>query len=201
MDRAIFLWINHGWSSPLLDPFFLWVSQTWTFSYPLLLIFLALWWRQYGRAGLYLWLVVIVTIGLGDAFGNQLKHHFDQFRPCFDMVGTAHYVGHAAGSTCTDSSSGLPSNHALNFFAAAAVITLVLRRWRWGIGLFGLAVLVAISRVYLAKHYPSQVFVGGVLGIGWGLLWGYLALRFLPPVRRVCPALNPTPESNTATES
>jgi len=200
MDQALFLWINHGWSNPLLDPFFMWVSQWWTFSFPLLLLFLAVWWRQYGRDGLLFWLVVIVAIGTGDQLGNQLKHLFDQFRPCFELVGTARYVGHAAGSTCTDSSSGLPSNHALNFFAAAAVITLVLRRWSWGIGLFGISVLVAVSRVYLAKHYPSQVLVGGFIGTGWGLLWGYLALRFLPPVRRLCPALQPAAESTTATE-
>ncbi len=42
-------------------------------------------------------------------------------------------------------------------------------------GLVALAVLIpltiALSRVYLGVHYPSDVTAALVLGSGWGLLW------------------------------
>ncbi|MBA1148996.1 phosphatase PAP2 family protein [Ectothiorhodospiraceae bacterium WFHF3C12] len=189
MDQAILLWINQGWAHWLLDPFFIWVSAKWTFSFPLLAIFLATWWYQYGRDGAWFWLAMAVSVGLGDAFGNQLKDAFDQYRPCFELVELTRWPGHAPGDTCTSSTSGLPSNHALNFFVAAAFVTAVLRSYRWGVGLFALAVVVSISRVYLSKHYPSQVLVGGLIGTGWGLLCAYLALRHFPAIQRLCPAM------------
>jgi undecaprenyl-diphosphatase len=189
MDQALLLWINQGWGHWLLDPFFIWVSSKWTFSFPLLAAFLLVWWRQHGRDGVYFWLVVVATVGLGDAFGGQLKDLFGQYRPCYELVELVRWPGHASGEACTSSTSGLPSNHAVNFFAAAAVVTGVLRSRRWGVALFALAALVALSRVYLSKHYPSQVLVGGLIGTGWGLLCAYLALRHFPAVRRLSPAL------------
>ena len=38
----------------------------------------------------------------------------------------------------------------------------------------GLAVLVALSRVYLAKHFPSDVVAGAAIG----LLAGWITCRF-----------------------
>lgn len=201
MDQALLLWINQGWSHWLLDPFFIWVSAKWTFSFPLLAIFLAAWSWQYGRDGAWFWLAMAVTVGLGDAFGNQLKDVFSQYRPCFELAELTRWPGHAPGDTCTSSTSGLPSNHALNFFAAAAFVTAVLRSRRWGVGLFALAVLVAISRVYLSKHYPSQVLVGGLIGTGWGFLCAYLALRHIAPVRRVCPAIGGSQAASASGET
>lgn len=201
MDQALLLWINQDWAHWLLDPFFIWVSAKWTFSFPLLALFLLIWWRQYGRDGVYFWLVVIVTVGLGDAFGNQLKDLFDQYRPCFELADMTRWPGHAPGDRCTSSTSGLPSNHALNFFAAAGVVTGILRSRAWGVALFGIGVLVCLSRVYLSKHYPSQVLVGGLIGTGWGLLCAYLALRHFPAMRRLCPAFAAPPPEPSTTES
>lgn len=61
-----------------------------------------------------------------------------------------------------------PSGHAAVAFAVALVLALFLRRWRWwGLSLTG-AGLIALSRVYLGYHYPSDIFAGAVLGAGAG---------------------------------
>jgi undecaprenyl-diphosphatase len=74
------------------------------------------------------------------------------------------------GSSCGDALTGMPSNHALNFFAAATFVAVTVP-WRgWHIVTVSSAVLVAISRVYLAKHYPSQVVFGAGIGMTLGLL-------------------------------
>jgi undecaprenyl-diphosphatase len=59
-----------------------------------------------------------------------------------------------------------PSGHASLAFAFAAAIGLSYRRWLWPALL--LAGLIALSRVYLGVHYPSDVLAGAVLGASIG---------------------------------
>lgn len=57
-----------------------------------------------------------------------------------------------------------PSGHTTAAFGVAIVIGLAYRRWYWwGVALAG-ATLIALSRVYLGHHYPSDIVGGAVLG-------------------------------------
>ncbi len=64
--------------------------------------------------------------------------------------------------------NSFPSAHAANNFAVATVCTAFFRRWGWL--LFLPAVLVAYSRVYVGSHWPLDVLVSCLLGLGVGLL-------------------------------
>lgn len=55
-----------------------------------------------------------------------------------------------------------PSGHTLASFEAAVV--LMIRDRKLGIPALAIAVLVALSRLYLYVHYPTDVLVGMVLG-------------------------------------
>lgn len=171
MDLDLLLVVNQGWASPALDAFFGWISQKKTFSLPLLVLILWLLWRREGRAGLRLWLLLIVCVLLGDAIGNGLKHLFGQLRPCAELPELVRLVMEPFRVGCAFKPTGMPSNHALNFFLTAAFLGVVLRSWRWGLILGVIALLVALSRVYLGVHFPSQVLMGS----GFGLLLGALA--------------------------
>lgn len=59
-------------------------------------------------------------------------------------------------------SSSMPSGHAATAFAAAVAVGLVHPRLRWP--LLALASLIAVSRVWLGVHYPSDVIVGAGVG-------------------------------------
>jgi membrane-associated phospholipid phosphatase len=69
------------------------------------------------------------------------------------------------------SNAAFPSSHAANAFAIAFVVA---RRWRrlWP-ACFALALAVAWSRVYLDRHWLSDVVAGAALGV----LLAWLALR------------------------
>lgn len=79
-----------------------------------------------------------------------------------------------------------PSGHAL--FAAAIYLTLAIlacrhfRRWQQRAVIFSLSIivigLVAISRVYLGVHYPSDVASGILLGAAWAFILGALVSNF-----------------------
>jgi undecaprenyl-diphosphatase len=69
-----------------------------------------------------------------------------------------------------------PSTHATIAFAAAYVIASRDRRLR--LPMYLLAALVALSRVYLGHHYPSDVVVGAVLGLGIGKLALFVNARW-----------------------
>ncbi len=74
----------------------------------------------------------------------------------------------------------MPSNHALNSFAATAFLFVTRPAWKgWRLFLLVSAILVALSRIYLAKHFPSQVVMGAAIGTLWGLAaaWLYDRIR------------------------
>ncbi len=80
--------------------------------------------------------------------------------------------------------SSFPSSHAANAWAAAAVLS---RRWRRAWPIFAaLAALVSFSRMFLDRHWLSDVSAGALLGVGLALL----AVQFL---RRAKPAKASTP--------
>ena len=65
-----------------------------------------------------------------------------------------------------------PSGHTLACFECATV--LMIRDRRIGIPALALGILVALSRLYLYVHYPTDVLCGLVLGVLFGFLGVYL---------------------------
>ena len=73
-----------------------------------------------------------------------------------------------------------PSGHAATVFAPALVLVLAYRQWRWRIAALSGATLIALSRVYLGLHYPSDILGGAILGATVGAAcYGLIAAR--PP--------------------
>ncbi len=56
-----------------------------------------------------------------------------------------------------------PSGHSAAGFAAAVFLSNRIKNYR--VVFYGLAALVAVSRVYLAVHYPSDIIVGSIIGV------------------------------------
>ena len=85
------------------------------------------------------------------------------------------------------SNSSFPSSHAANAFALAWVLA---ARWRrLGPLWFALALLVAASRLYLNRHFFSDVAAGVLIG----LACAWLAARWLPVAARRRKPVEATP--------
>lgn len=61
-----------------------------------------------------------------------------------------------------------PSGHTLASFEAATAI--FINNKKWGVPALVLAFLVAISRIYLYVHYPTDVLAGMLLGITFAVI-------------------------------
>ncbi len=86
------------------------------------------------------------------------------------------------------SNAAYPSSHAANAFAVATVLA---RRWRrsWPLA-FGLATVVAASRVYLNRHWLTDVASGAALGVAMGY-WCVAAWRHVRARRGAAPPAAP----------
>ena len=109
-------------------------------------------------------LVTAGTVWFADLTAIALKSVFERPRP-FERLGE---VDALLGATV---GASMPSGHAATSFAGAVVLAGLVRRATPA--LFALAVLIAVSRVYVGVHYPLDILAGAVLGaaVALGVLW------------------------------
>src|SRR3982751_392153 len=111
-----------------------------------------------------------LSAGLALIIASQLATLVGRPRPFVDDPATVHLlVAHAADP-------GFPSDHATAAFAIATAI--LLRNRRWGLLALAMAVALAVGRVAVGVHFPSDVIAGAALGTATALL------LYLPPIRR-----------------
>lgn len=85
-----------------------------------------------------------------------LKDYVMRIRPYEVIDGLTSLIG-------PQSDYSFPSGHAMTSFAAAIVYFRHQRR-RLGVPMLVIAILIAVSRLYIGVHYPSDVIMGAVLG-------------------------------------
>ncbi|MGD1846448.1 MAG: phosphatase PAP2 family protein [Salibacteraceae bacterium] len=171
-DQELFLTLN-GLHVDFLDPVFAFITHK--FSWIPLYIFLAyLLYRKYGVKGLLLSLAVIALMVLTtDQLTNFSKSYFGRYRPCKNLeIGS---LVHLATGYCGGWYSFF-SGHSSNSFAVATCLGILLqnRKWQWGLWIW--AATVAYSRVYVGVHYPADIVVGSLVGLGLGFLFAKLYL-------------------------
>ncbi|RPI72795.1 MAG: phosphatase PAP2 family protein [Ignavibacteriales bacterium] len=168
IDLDLLYFFNHSLSSGFLDAFFMLITnvRNWYLAY---VILLGICFFKGGSKGKLAVTGVILLIVFCDQFShNVLKEIFERLRPCKTLDDIITPSG--CGGTYS-----FPSNHAFNNFAAATFFFLLYRNLKWI--LFISAGLIALSRVYLGLHYPSDVFTGAMLGILFGYLFALLVTR------------------------
>jgi membrane-associated phospholipid phosphatase len=97
-----------------------------------------------------------LSAGLGLAVAQVITRVVDRPRP---FVAHPHavelFAKHAADP-------GFPSDHATAAFAIS--VALLLRSWSWGGIALVAAVVLAVTRVAMGIHYPTDVLAGAVVG-------------------------------------
>lgn len=92
-------------------------------------------------------------------------------------------------------SNSFPSGHAAFYFAIAMVVFLFLKKvyprpkfwWGAGILFFIASSLIAISRVFVGIHWPSDILAGAVVGVLCGWLIILFSRRFFSGASKQLP--------------
>ncbi|MEK6781241.1 MAG: phosphatase PAP2 family protein [Bacteroidota bacterium] len=171
LDKKLFLLLN-GFHSDSVDHIILLATKTqfWT---PLYLFLIYLIFKKFNTKG---WLVLVgvaLSILLSDQITSGImKPFFERLRPSQDpsLQGLVHLVDGYKGGLY-----GFASGHAANTFATACFVWLLFKnqyRWIWTIFIW--AGCMTYTRIYLGVHYPGDILVGGIVGLGCG----YSGYRF-----------------------
>jgi membrane-associated phospholipid phosphatase len=103
---------------------------------------------------------IFLGVGVPSLVSTLVKRALGRGRPDhFDEFGLLHFQP----NWLDWSFQSFPSGHATTAFALAAVLAFMAPRWTVLWALF--AVMVAVSRVVLGMHYPSDVIAGAILGV------------------------------------
>lgn len=138
-----------------------------------LAVFAALWWWRGRRRAALLYLCAVLS---GWALNGLAKSFFRRARP--DVIPRLDAAGWYS----------FPSGHAMLaplVFGLGSMLLLAEVRSPMarllGVALAGALVLgIAVSRVYLGVHYPSDVVAALAAGTGWGALWVAGSCRLRP---------------------
>ena len=145
-----------------LDPVMSALTEPGPWKIPLLvlvgLLFLALG-RRRGAIG-------VVVLALTIAESDQLSSHV--LKPMFRRIRPSNVVADVVPLFGVRNSYSFPSTHAVNFFAAAPVVSAVFPQTT--VVCYVVAAAVSFSRIYVGDHYPFDVLGGGILGLTLGFL-------------------------------
>jgi len=100
---------------------------------------------------------IILTLIIGTIVGEGIvKHIVRRVRPCNKQAGISPI-------NLNPISYSFPSGHTLSSFAAAEMLSMYFTQYRLIFML--MAFLIALSRLYLYVHYPTDVIAGFIIGV------------------------------------
>lgn len=164
VDEKLFLFLNNlgcvHW-----DWLWLFITNKWA-ALPLYLFLLIILYKKTNRKQLVWVLVAIgILIACTDQTANLFKNSFERLRPCnfsFDDRSLV-YCGRY----------GFFSAHAASAMAFAVFIGSILNPYYKHLRFLLIiwALLVGYSRIYVGVHYPGDVLIGYLVGLGYGIFF------------------------------
>ncbi|MBZ9687174.1 phosphatase PAP2 family protein [Clostridium estertheticum] len=153
-DSSILLFIKDNMHGPIMDKVM--IISTYLGNGGIIWIIIALALiisKKYRKIGFMAIAALILSTILGEGI---LKHMVKRMRPISNIPAFDLLIQRPL-------SYSFPSGHTTSSFAVAGVLAKYLKNY--ALGFFGLAFLIAFSRLYLYIHYPTDVLAGMVLGL------------------------------------
>ena len=191
IDQLLTLEIN-SWHSFITDPIWAFFSDklVWAPMYAGIIALLI--WKLGWKRGLMVLTGALLTFAFCDQFSNLIKHAVGRIRPLHDefMIAQGLHVlerggGYSFFSAHSANSFGLAFSTFVGMKRCLGGSNTTMPKWlkAYGWWMFFWAFMVAVSRIFVGKHYLGDVIVGILVGslAGWLFAWlaGWLCKKFM----------------------
>jgi len=181
LDQKVTLEMN-SWSSEITDVIWKFFSDIPVWIPMYVIIVGCLFWRLGWKKGLIMTLAAAATFGFCDQFSNFIKDLVERVRPLNDPYMLEHGLNILEGKS---SSFSFFSAHSANAFGLATSTLIGFRldkrlRYRgYAAWMYTWATLVALSRVFVGKHYLGDIIAGAAIGALAGYAFACLAKHII----------------------
>lgn len=176
-DQNLTLEIN-SWDSPVTDPVWQFFSDIPVWIPMYVLIVACLIWRLGWKKGLIITLAAVATFGFCDQFSNLIKGLVCRVRPLNDAYMLENGLNVLEGAS---RSFSFFSAHSANAFGLATSTLIGFRLDKrlkykgYATWMFFWASMVALSRVFVGKHYLGDILAGALIGAAAGFAFASIA--------------------------
>ncbi len=164
IDTFLYKLINQGYTAEWLDFVMIKFSDKY-FWIPLYVFLFVIIIKVFKKKAI----IILLCLGLAVVTSDRLTSGFikpliKRERPCQVEALSPRVI-----DPCHDTGS-MPSSHSANHFAISVFLVLLFSKTQKFIkySFFIWAFMVALSRVYCGVHYPTDVFIGGLIGAALG---------------------------------
>ena len=180
-DQNLTLEIN-SWDSPVTDPVWQFFSDIPVWIPMYVLIVACLIWRLGWKKGLIMTLAAVATFGFCDQFSNLIKDLVCRVRPLNDAYMLENGLNVLEGAS---RSFSFFSAHSANAFGLATSTLIGFRLDKrlkykgYATWMFFWASMVALSRVFVGKHYLGDILAGALIGAAAGFTFASIAKNII----------------------
>jgi len=166
IDTELFLFLNSKHNA-FFDSVMYWVSHKY-FWIPIYAFILFLIYKHFNKKVFLITVFAVLSFAASDQISTRaFKKTFLRYRPChnIEIQSKVHVNGECGGQY------GFVSSHAANTFALAMFLTLLFSKKikYFSVLILSWAAFISYSRIYNGVHYPADIAVGGILGMGIGI--------------------------------
>ncbi|MBN2788230.1 MAG: phosphatase PAP2 family protein [Paludibacteraceae bacterium] len=176
-DKSLFLLVNSA-NIPFFDHFFWFFTQKFTWI-PLYIVLLIIFYKTNKKECVWIIIGIVLSVVLADQIASSLlKPLVARYRPSHDVTLTEsiHLINSYKGGLY-----GFVSSHAANSFCFALFTALFFKNRWFCISIFSWALLNSYSRIYIGVHFPLDVIVGALVGMGSATI-GFAVLNYTKPL-------------------
>lgn len=175
-DQDVFIYLN-SLGVELFDPFWIVVTNIFTWI-PLFILFFVLISLKFPKRQTFFITLTVVALIFFILFATQMtKELVLRLRPNNNGE-----INSFIRILKNPSSYSFFSGHSSSSFSITTIIVLFLRRkikWVWLF--YAWPLLFVYSRIYVGVHYPIDIFVGALVGVGSAFIFYGLYKKFILP--------------------